>query len=326
VRILFTGGAGFIGSITCKKLIAQEHKVVAFDNFSRKSHIQDIDNSYEIYDGDIRYKYYLDKCIEKYNGFDAIWHFAYINGTERFYSNPELVLDVGIKGAINTLDAALKYNIKNYVLASTSEVYQNQTVIPTPETEQVSIPDIHNPRFSYSGGKIASELLAIHYGAKQGLNVKIMRPHNVYGANMGTEHVIPQLVKKILESKNNTITIQGFGTETRAFCYIDDAVEQMILSSFANNSDNASIYNIGVEQETKIVDLANIIADILGKTITINSSKLTDGSTNRRCPSMKKLSDLGYTPKYSLYDGLKKTVEWYKEYYEKEESNERTNI
>lgn len=87
---------------------------------------------------------------------------------------------MGVKGAINTLDIALENNIKDYILVSTSEVYNEPINVPTPETERILIPDVYNPRFSYSGGKIISELMAIHYGTVNGLNVKIIRPHNIY--------------------------------------------------------------------------------------------------------------------------------------------------
>ncbi len=323
MKVLVTGGGGFIGSALCNKLAKLGHQVVSFDNFSRKSHINTEKYPYETFIGDIRDMYDLVDCIEKYNGFDSLYHLAYINGTATFYTHPELVLDVGVKGSINTLDTALHYNIKNYILVSTSEVYNEPTRVPTPENERMLIPDVHNPRFSYSGGKIISELLAIHYGAKQGLNVKILRPHNVYGANMGFEHVIPEIIKKIIVPTNPiyedgalVVNIQGSGKETRAFCFIDDAIDEVILAGINDSSEFAPIYNIGVENETTIIDLVAMIASLLEVKIMIKSSgDKTIGSSNRRCPSMKKMTALGHKPQYTLYEGLKKTVSWYKDYY-----------
>src|SRR5208282_4090243 len=182
-RIMVSGGAGFLGSALCNKLAEQGHVVIAFDDFSRKSHQQSLNDVVETYSGDVRNMNDLQQAIEKHSPIDTFWHLAYINGTKTFYSDPDLVLDVGVKGAVNTIDVALQHNIKNYVLVSTSEVYNEPLAVPTPETEKILIPDVYNPRFSYSGGKIISELLAIHYGAKRGLNVKILRPHNIYGAN-----------------------------------------------------------------------------------------------------------------------------------------------
>jgi UDP-glucose 4-epimerase len=321
-KILITGGAGFIGSAVCEKLSQLGHQVVAFDNFSRKSHLN-INKNIETFNGDVRNLNDFNDCIKKYSSFDSLWHFAYINGTSTFYSNPELVLDVGVKGAINTLDVALQNNIKDYVLCSTSEVYNEPTQIPTPENERIIIPDLYNPRFSYSGGKIISELLTIHYGAKQGLNTKIFRPHNIYGPNMGFEHVIPEIIKKILLPEipiylddRLVINIQGTGLETRSFCFIDDAIDEMALVGFVNDIDKSSIYNIGVQDEISIISLINLIADILNIDIIINSTETNPiGGTSRRCPSMKKLKSLGYQPQNSLHAGLQKTISWYKDYF-----------
>jgi UDP-glucose 4-epimerase len=304
MRFLITGGAGFLGSALCNKLAAQSHYVLAFDNFSRASHIKEqLHSNVDTFDGDVRNKEQLQQAASQ-KKFDAIWHLAYINGTERFYKEPELVLDVAVKGATNTIDVALEHNIK-YILVSTSEVYNNPKTIPTPETEPLIIPDVHNPRFSYSGGKIISELLAIH----SKLDTIIFRPHNIYGSNMGFEHVIPQLIQKILTSKDGLITIQGDGTETRSFCYIDDAIDGMILSWPAQSK---SIFNIGTKYEISILELVNKIADILHRKIEIKTTPIQIGSPKRRCPDISKLQALGYDPKVSLDDGLRKTVEWYK--------------
>jgi UDP-glucose 4-epimerase len=322
-NIIFTGATGFLGSAVCEKLLNDGHKILAFDNFSRKTHIHNINKNISVYEGDVRSIEDLNNAIKLHGPFDAMWHFAYVNGTSTFYSKPELVLDVGVKGAINTIDCCLKHNIKEYVLCSTSEVYNEPTQVPTTEKEKILIPDIHNPRFSYSGGKIISELLTIHYAAKLGLNTKIFRPHNVYGPNMGTEHVIPELIKKILFQKNKKfvgdkliVNIQGSASDTRAFCYVGDAANEMVLASNDNSEKASPIYNIGMQEEINISDLTYLIADILNVEIIVNA--LDDrpiGGPKRRCPSMEKLSKLGFVKEYSLHDGLVKTVDWYKNYY-----------
>jgi nucleoside-diphosphate-sugar epimerase len=311
VRHLITGGTGFLGSALCNKLASLGDEVVAFDNFSRASHIKEkLHPNVKTFDGDIRSKNDISTSLYAYD-FDTIWHLAYINGTERFYKEPDLVLDVAVRGALNTIDMAKAHNIQKYILVSTSEVYNEPKVIPTPETEPLIIPDVHNPRFSYSGGKIISELLTIH----SGLNTVIFRPHNVYGANAGFEHVIPQLVKKMLDSKDGTITIQGDGSETRSFCYIDDAIDGMILGS--QTKEKNAILNIGTQDEITILELANKISNILKLNMIIKTAPKQNGSPSRRCPDISKLKSLGYTPKVSLDDGLEQTVKWYKERLEK---------
>lgn len=319
MRICVTGGTGFLGSAICNNLLKQGYSVIAFDNFSRKSHIKENYN-YDVFEGDIRNKNDLQACITKYNGFDAMWHFAYVNGTEQFYKNPQLVLDVGVKGVINTLDVSLENKIKNYLLVSTSEVYNEPINIPTPESERMLIPDAYNPRFSYSGGKIISELMAIHYGGTQGLNIKIVRPHNVFGPNMGFEHVIPQIIKKIVLPKNPEylngkliVNIQGNGMETRSFCFIDAAAEQ--ISLVGSDSTPSGTYNIGIVDEINISNLVYLIAQILKIDIVIYSGVKPEGSSNRRCPDMFKMQQLGYIAKHDLMIGLKKTIDWYKNFY-----------
>ena len=121
----------------------------------------------------------------------------YVNGTATFYSAPELVLDVGVKGMVNVIDACRRQNVGSLVLASSSEVYQSPPRVPTAEDVPLVVPDPHNPRLSYGAGKIISEMMAINYGRKYFERVLIFRPHNVYGPDMGFEHVIPQFAVRL---------------------------------------------------------------------------------------------------------------------------------
>src|SRR5205823_3221688 len=125
---------------------------------------------------------------------------AYVNGTEFFYSKPHLVLEVAVKGMMNVVDACLQIGVRDLVLASSSEVYQTAPVVPTDESAPLSVPDPLNPRYSYGGGKIIAELLAINYGRTHFDRVSIFRPHNCYGPDMGREHVIPQLASRLGEA------------------------------------------------------------------------------------------------------------------------------
>ena len=145
---------------------------------------------------------------------------AYINGTKFFYSKPDLVLDVAIKGISNIIDGCIKNKIKELYLASSSEVYQTPNKIPTTESESLKVPDIFNPRYSYGGGKILTELMGIHYGKKYFNKLIIFRPHNVYGKDMGFEHVIPEFINRFKKLKGKKFKIQGTGNEIRSFIYI----------------------------------------------------------------------------------------------------------
>ncbi len=305
-NFLVTGGAGFIGSNLVKKLIKEGHMVTIFDNLSRGS-FKKFDNleNIKIINGDIRKIKDLKKA---FLNIDCVCHLAYINGTKYFYSKPEIILDVAIKGLMNVVDLCIEYKIKELILASSSEVYQEPTKIPTKEDERLIIPNIMNPRFSYGGGKILTELVGIFYGKKFFKKLIIFRPHNVYGPNMGEEHVIPTFIKKIKNLKNQgTIKIQGNGNETRAFIYIDDftdALYKVILKG-----KHINIYNIGNNDEVKIKYLAKKIAKLMNKKIKLKHIPKPLGATSKRCPNINKIKKLGYKSKFNLDIGLKKTID-----------------
>jgi nucleoside-diphosphate-sugar epimerase len=313
-KYLITGGAGFLGSALVKALVARGEHVRVLDNSFRGSvkklgkFIDDI----EFIEADIRDR---DAVFRATEGIDTVCHLAFINGTELFYKIPEKVLDVGIKGAINTLEASYEHGVSNYILASSSEVYQSAKTIPTDETEMLSIPDSRNPRYSYAGGKLISEIMAFNYGRDKFDRTVVFRPHNVYGPDMGNEHVIPQFIRRmgriILQQPEGTIEfeIQGEGTETRAFNYIDDFIQGLLLVMDRGLDQN--IYHIGCEEEISISDLATCIAENMNRKIRIAPSALLSGSTKRRCPNISKLKNLGYSPKYNLHEGLIRTIPWY---------------
>jgi nucleoside-diphosphate-sugar epimerase len=312
-KILVTGGTGFIGRSVVKGLLGKGAKVRVFDNDSRGSSqkLGDMLSSVEMINGDIRDGRDVYKAAE---GVDSIVHLAYVNGTEFFYSKPEIVLEVAIKGMMNILDACVEKKVRNLFLASSSEVYQTPPNVPTDERVPLSVPDVLNPRAAYGGGKICAELLTINYGRKFFDRAIIFRPHNVYGPAMGWEHVIPQFcmrAKALPESNEiQNFKIQGGGTETRSYIYIDDFIDGLI--KVMENGAHLGIYNIGTQHEVNAGHLAKMVAQQFNKKIQIVPGKLQLGSTARRCPDITKLSELGFVPKVTLSEGLKITAEWYK--------------
>src|ERR1019366_5417223 len=209
-------------------------------------------------------------------GTDEVHHLAFVNGTEFFYSAPDLVLDVGVRGMTNVIDACRKHGIGRLVLASSSEVYQTPPHIPTDESAPLVVPDPQNPRYSYGGGKLISELMAINFGRKYFERVLIFRPHNVYGPDMGFEHVIPQLALRLHETNQRQpsgklrFEIQGTGKETRSFCYIDDLVAGVMV--MREKGEHLGIYHVGTMEEVAIADLAQRIAAHAGRDIEIVAS------------------------------------------------------
>ena len=317
-RSLVTGGTGFIGSALVKRLVKNGHEVIVFDNDFRgsKERLSSISDKITLIEGDIRDLKQVKNAVENCNN---IFHLAFINGTRFFYEKPELVLEVGVKGALNTLEAALEAKVNTYVLASSSEVYQEPTEFPTSEKERAIIPDVNNSRYSYAGGKLISELLTINYLRNEKIRSLIFRPHNIFGPNMGFEHVIPELMKKLHFATNNwtsnscEIEIQGDGSATRAFCYVEDAVDQIIM--MFNKAGHSSLYHIGMNNERSILDLINDISAILNIQILIKKGETPVGGTSRRCPDISKIISLGYEKNDTYYKGLEKTLNWYKDYY-----------
>jgi len=316
MKYLVTGGTGFIGNALVKRLVSEGHDVRALDNDIRgaKERLKDVYDKIEFVNADIRNAQDVQKaCI----GVDSVIHLAYINGTEYFYKIPELVLEVGVKGIINVIDGCIKENVKELILASSSEVYQTADKIPTDETAALSIPDPLNPRYSYGAGKIISEVMAINYGRKHFDRVLIFRPHNVYGPDMGWEHVIPQFTLRMKELckddklKKIKFPIQGTGKETRAFVYVDDFIDGLML--VLKKGEHLGIYHIGTMEEISIENVAIKVGKYFGKEIDIVPGKEAKGGTKRRCPDISKLKKLGYKPKIPFEKGLKITAKWYDE-------------
>jgi nucleoside-diphosphate-sugar epimerase len=313
-KILVTGGSGFIGSALVRRLVRDGHSVRVLDDNSRGSprRLTEVQNDIDFVSGDVRDPRAVDVATR---GMDEVHHLAYVNGTEFFYSAPEMVLDVGVKGMMNVLDSCRKHDIGALVLASSSEVYQTPTAIPTDETAPLIVPDVLNPRYSYGGGKIISELMAINYGRKFFDRVLIFRPHNVYGPDMGWEHVVPQFALRLKAavaanpSGPLPFAIQGSGVETRSFCFVDDLVEGVIV--MRAKGQHLGIYHVGTTDEISVAELARQMGQQIGREIGLQTGPRLAGSTPRRCPDISKLSALGYMPSVPLAQGLATTIDWY---------------
>jgi nucleoside-diphosphate-sugar epimerase len=313
-KVLVTGGSGFIGSALVKALVKTGAKVRVLDDNSRgrPRRLADIEKDIEFIAGDVRDAAAVEQAAA---GMDEVHHLAFVNGTEFFYSQPDLVLDVGVRGMINVIDACRKHGIGNLILASSSEVYQTPPQVPTAEDAPLVVPDVLNPRYSYGAGKLISEVMAINYGRKYFDRVLIFRPHNVYGPDMGFEHVIPQFAMRMKKlgtqqpGSHLQFDIQGTGEETRSFCYIDDLVAGVMV--MREHGEHLGIYHIGTTEEVSIAHLARCIAAIADSEVDIVPGKLQPGGTMRRCPDISKLAKLGYKPRVPLGDGLEPTVDWY---------------
>lgn len=311
---LVTGGFGFIGSALVRRLVQRGHKVRVLDDMSRGAdrRLGDVRSDIEAMDGDVRD---AATVIEAARGMSSILHLAAINGTEFFYQRPMEVLDVAVRGMLSVIDACRANNIGELVLASSSEVYQSPPQVPTPEDVPLIVPDIKNPRYSYGGGKIASELIAMNYGRTGFERVVIFRPHNVYGADMGWEHVIPQLSLRAAKAVGDVpsgavhFPIHGDGRQTRAFVHIDDFTDG--IECVIERGRHLEIYHVGNDEEVTIADLSARIVRCFDREAKITPGAPVPGETTRRCPDISKLKALGFKPSIDLSQGLPGVVSWY---------------
>jgi dTDP-glucose 4,6-dehydratase/UDP-glucose 4-epimerase len=320
MKYLVTGGCGFIGSALVRRLLADEHEVTVLDRMSRgrADRLEGLDC--RVLKGDIRDEDTVKWAVRSADA-EAVVHLAYVQGTQTFYTEPRTVLDVALRGILNVLGACEDQDVRELCLVSSSEAYQVASIVPTPETIPLTVPDPLNPRYSYGGGKIACELAAVAWQLNGALErVTIVRPHNVYGPDMGREHVIPEFalrMNKLVQDHEDggviPFPIQGSGQETRSFCYIDDAIEQFRVL-LARGQAGTEIWNVGTMQERTIAQVAHAVAACYGREIEIQPGKLPEGSPPRRLPDTQKMTALGVVPQMPFTEGVRKAVAWYQQH------------
>ena len=316
MRYLITGGAGFIGSALTQYLVQAGHQVRVLDNMSRGRRDRLAGIRCEVITADIRDPVAVAGAV---HGCDAVVHLAYLQGTQTFYAEPRQVLDVGLRGMLNVLDACQAAGVGDLLLVSSSEAYQVATQVPTPETVPLSVPDPLNPRYSYGGGKLACELMALAWQRSGVLDrVVIARPHNIYGPDMGREHVIPEFclrMNRLVAGQPEGVIefpIQGTGSETRSFCWIGDCVDQLGL--LLRPATPGGIYHVGAMDEMAIADVAHEIAHQYGRQVKVVPGTLPKGSPPRRLPDLAKISRLagGALASTSFHAGIAPAVAWYR--------------
>jgi len=319
MKVLITGGAGFIGFHLAKHLSNQGYNITILDNFERGKEDEEFKefikkDNVSFIKADIT----QPETFDKLQAYDQIYHLAAINGTENFYNIPDKVLKVGIMGTINVLDWFTKQKKGKLLFSSSSEAYagtlkllKDKFPIPTPEDVPLVVDDPKNLRWSYGASKILSEVAMHSYAkAKNMENFVIIRYHNIYGERMGFEHVIPQFIERIVK-KENPFRIFG-GQETRTFCYVGDAVRatQLVMEKQTNKE---TIHIGRSDGEIKIIDLAKELFKIVGFNPSADIKAAPEGSVMRRCPDTTKLQSLGFKAEISLNEGLKRCYEWYKD-------------
>ncbi len=265
MRVLITGGAGFIGSHLSDALIARGDQVVALDNFSTgsTSNIKHITKNFEIIDGDIRN---TDLINETTKDVDLVLHMAAALGVNTILESPLESISTNITGSEVVLNAAANYK-KRILIASTSEIYGKNPKQPLNETDDRVVGSPQKIRWSYSDAKAIEEAMAFSLNQDQGLKVTTARLFNTVGPRQSAQYgmVVPRFVKAAL--KNETINVYGDGTQSRVFCHVQDAIEAL-LALVATDTTINEVYNVGGTGEVTIKQLAETI-------ITQTNSKST---------------------------------------------------
>jgi UDP-glucuronate decarboxylase len=305
-RILVTGGAGFLGSHLCERLVEAGHDVICLDNFftSQKSnvaHLLDRPN-FELVRHDITLPIFLEV--------DEIYNLACPAAPGHYQYNPIKTMKTSVMGAINVLGMAKRCRAK-VLQASTSEIYGDPEVHPQPESYRGAVNPI-GPRACYDEGKRAAETLFMDYHRMNGVNVRIVRVFNTYGPRMHPfdGRVISNFIRQAMSGED--LTIFGDGSQTRSFCYRDDLVEGMLRMMSAPD-DFVGPVNLGNPDEFTIRELAELVLELTGSRSKLVYHPLPADDPKHRRPDIALATKrLGWRPTVPLREGLAKTIDWFR--------------
>ncbi|MBU0686365.1 MAG: SDR family oxidoreductase [Candidatus Margulisbacteria bacterium] len=308
MKVLIAGGAGFIGSHLCDRLLSDGHEVICVDNLitgSKKNIKHNLANSrFSFIEFDV-----AEGILQLDGNLDYIVNLASPASPVDYQKYPIETLKVGALGTLNTLELARRKKAK-YLFSSTSEVYGDPDVSPQAETYWGRVNPVGS-RSQYDESKRFAEALIVAYRKKHSLDAKIVRIFNTYGPRMRKNdgRVVPNFICQALTGK--PLTIYGDGAQTRSFCYIDDLVEGIVKMMFAKE---AGPINLGNQDEFTIRELANKISKIINRKLSVTKQKLPPDDPKQRCPDITLAKrHLKWQPKIKLQEGLVKTIEWFKE-------------
>jgi UDP-glucuronate decarboxylase len=304
-RILVTGGAGFIGSHLCVRLLAEGHNVLCVDNFftgTRDNVVQLLDNSnFELLRHDVTFPLYVEV--------DEIYNLACPASPVHYQHDPVQTTKTSVHGAINMLGLAKRLGAK-ILQASTSEVYGDPKVHPQREDYWGHV----NPtgiRSCYDEGKRCAETLFFDYHRQHGLRIKVARIFNTYGPNMHPNdgRVVSNFIVQAL--RGDPITVYGDGKQTRSFCYVDDLIEALVKLMSSPDAFTGPV-NLGNPEEFTILELARTVIELTKSKSQIVFKPLPSDDPVQRCPDIGLAQEaLGWRPSVHLQDGLAKTVSYF---------------
>jgi UDP-glucuronate decarboxylase len=306
-KILVTGGAGFLGSHLCDRLVAQGHHVIALDSFftgNRRNVEQLIGNpKFEVIEHDVVDPIHID-------GLDEIYNLACPASPVHYQHDPIHTMKTSVLGALNMLELARKSNAKIFQ-ASTSEVYGDPIVHPQPEGYWGHVNPI-GIRSCYDEGKRAAETLFFDYHRQHKLRIRVVRIFNTYGPRMAADdgRVVSNFIVQALQGKD--LTVYGEGSQTRSFCYADDLVEGFIRLMNADDTVTGPV-NIGNPGEFTMLELAERVLRLTGSQSKLIHFPLPEDDPKQRRPDISKAKELlGWVPTVALEEGLARTIAYFK--------------
>ena len=305
-KILVTGGAGFLGSHLCTRLIHEGHEVIAVDNFytGNKTNITHLLNNprFELIRHDVTFPLYLEV--------DEIYNLACPASPIHYQHDPVQTTKTSVHGAINMLGLAKRLNAK-ILQASTSEVYGDPTVHPQKEDYWGNVNPI-GIRSCYDEGKRCAETLFFDYWRQHQLRIKVARIFNTYGPHMHPNdgRVVSNFIVQAI--KGEPLTIYGDGTQTRSFCYVDDLIDGLI-KLMNSHDDITGPINLGNPNEFTMIELANLVIQYTNSKSKIDFYPLPEDDPKQRQPEINLAnSQLKWEPNIELSTGLKKTIDYFK--------------
>jgi UDP-glucuronate decarboxylase len=306
-RILVTGGAGFLGSHLCDRLVDAGHDLICLDNFftSQKRNVAHLlgRSNFELIRHDVTHPIYLEV--------DEIYNLACPAAPGHYQYNPIKTMKTSVMGAINVLGMAKRCNAR-VLQASTSEVYGDPDVHPQPESYRGSVNTI-GPRACYDEGKRAAETLCFDYHRKNGTDIRVVRIFNTYGPRMHPfdGRVVSNFIRQALAGTD--ITIFGDGSQTRSFCYVDDLIDGLI-AMMEGADDFVGPVNLGNPHEFSIRQLAELVLELAESTsVIIQKKALPADDPKQRCPDIALAkARLAWEPTVELREGLARTIEWFR--------------
>lgn len=305
MKILLTGGAGFIGSHLCDALLERGHYVICVDNLltgdikNIKHHLKN--KRFEFIKHDVT------KPLKVPGRIDWILHFASPASPVDYFNYPLETLDAGSTGTKNMLELARKKKAA-FMLASTSEVYGDPKISPQNEEYFGNVNSI-GPRSVYDEAKRFAEALVSAYAREKLVDVRILRIFNTYGPRMRLDdgRVVPNFIKQALTGQ--PLTVYGDGSQTRSFCYVSDLIDGIYKLMY---SKVAGPVNLGNPKELKIIEFANVIIKLTGSRSKLSNKPLPQDDPKQRRPDISKAKkELGWEPKVPLEEGIAKTIEWF---------------